>query len=162
MRIVSYYKADLTNGPGVRATIFVSGCNHQCKDCFNKELWDFNLGKPFTDELEKEIFDVFDKDYIDGLTVLGGEPLDVKNRDGVAKLCKDFKQRFPNKNVWVWTGYVYENIKDIEALKYIDVLVDGRFIKELKSLGLKWKGSKNQRIIDLVATRENGCLTIIG
>lgn len=141
---------DISNGPGVRVSIFMQGCEFRCENCFNPETWDFRGGKEFTDSTIKEILDYADKDHIEGLSILGGEPLHPKNIEGTAKLAKAFKERYPNKNVWVWTGYLFEELsKDEEVFKYIDVLVDGRYVDELHDFNLKWRGSSNQRVIDI-------------
>ena len=141
---------DISNGPGVRVSIFMQGCEFRCENCFNPETWDFRGGKEFTDSTIKEILDYADKDHIEGLSILGGEPLHPKNIEGTARLAKAFKERYPNKNVWVWTGYLFEELsKDEEVFKYIDVLVDGRYVDELHDFNLKWRGSSNQRVIDI-------------
>lgn len=141
---------DISNGPGVRVSIFMQGCEFRCENCFNPETWDFRGGKEFTDSTIKEILDYADKDHIEGLSILGGEPLHPKNIEGTARLAKAFKERYPNKNVWVWTGYLFEELsKDEEVFKYIDVLVDGKYVDELHDFNLKWRGSSNQRVIDI-------------
>ncbi len=141
---------DISNGPGVRVSIFMQGCEFRCENCFNPETSDFRGGKEFTDSTIKEVLDYADKDHIEGLSILGGEPLHPKNIEGTAKLAKAFKERYPNKNVWVWTGYLFEELsKDEEVFKYIDVLVDGRYVDELHDFNLKWRGSSNQRVIDI-------------
>ena len=141
---------DISNGPGVRVSIFMQGCEFRCENCFNPETWDFRGGKEFTDSTIKEVLDYADKDHIEGLSILGGEPLHPKNIEGTARLAKAFKERYPNKNVWVWTGYLFEELsKDEEVFKYIDVLVDGRYVDELHDFNLKWRGSSNQRVIDI-------------
>ena len=141
---------DISNGPGVRVSISMQGCEFRCENCFNPETWDFRGGKEFTDSTIKEILDYADKDHIEGLSILGGEPLHPKNIEGTARLAKAFKERYPNKNVWVWTGYLFEELsKDEEVFKYIDVLVDGKYVDELHDFNLKWRGSSNQRVIDI-------------
>ena len=141
---------DISNGPGVRVSIFMQGCEFRCENCFNPETWDFRGGKEFTDSTIKEVLDYADKDHIEGLSILGGEPLHPKNIEGTARLAKAFKERYPNKNVWVWTGYLFEELsKDEEVFKYMDVLVDGRYVDELHDFNLKWRGSSNQRVIDI-------------
>ena len=147
---------DISNGPGVRVSIFMQGCEFRCENCFNPETWDFRGGKEFTDSTIKEVLDYADKDHIEGLSILGGEPLHPKNIEGTARLAKAFKERYPNKNVWVWTGYLFEELsKDEEVFKYIDVLVDGRYVDELHDFNLKWRGSSNQRVIDIPKTKKN-------
>ena len=149
MRYNKVRKMDIANGPGVRVSIFMQGCAFNCKNCFNPETHDFAGGKPFTDEVIESILTLADKDYCAGLSILGGEPLHPKNIDGTAKLAKAFKEKFKDKTVWVWSGFLFEDLMDKEALKYIDVLVDGQFVEELKNPLLRWKGSSNQRVIDV-------------
>lgn len=150
MRYNKIRKMDIANGPGVRVSVFMQGCSFHCKNCFNPETHDFNGGKEFTDEVIKHILELCDKDYIEGLSILGGEPMHPTNIDGTAKLAKAFKEKFSNKNVWVWSGFLFDkNLKDTEAVKYIDVLVDGQYVDELHNPLLKWKGSSNQRVIDV-------------
>ena len=151
--------ADVANGRGVRVSLFVSGCNHHCKGCFNPQAWDFNYGKEFTEEEEKRILEELEKPYVEGLSILGGEPLEYKNQQGLLPLLKKVKEKFPNKNIWCYTGYTYDN--DIlghmyenweetpQVMSYIDVLVDGKFDESKKNLNLKFRGSSNQRIIDV-------------
>lgn len=145
---------DIANGDGIRVSLFVSGCRHHCKGCFNPETWDFNNGELYTDETQKYILDLMKSPTIYGLSILGGEPLDVLNQETVYNLIKEVKLKFPNKNIWVWTGYKYnENIPNTsftkEILDNIDVLIDGEFKEDLKALGLRYRGSSNQRVIVL-------------
>ncbi|MGN1378976.1 MAG: anaerobic ribonucleoside-triphosphate reductase activating protein [Bacilli bacterium] len=155
-------KMDISNGPGVRVSIFMQGCAFHCENCFNKETWDFNGGLDFNDETIKKILDLCDKDYIVGLSILGGEPMHPNNIDGTTALAKAFKEKFPNKNLWVWSGYLFDkDLKDKEVLKYIDVLVDGQFINNLHNPTLKWKGSSNQRVIDVQKSLNNNKICII-
>jgi len=143
-------KMDISNGPGVRVSIFMQGCTFHCKNCFNKETWDFNNGIEFNDDTINEVLDLCQKDHIKGLSILGGEPMHPNNEVGTAKLAKAFKEKYPNKSVWMWSGYKFdEGLKDKEALKYVDVLVDGTYTDELRNPTLKWKGSSNQRVIDV-------------
>ena len=142
-------KMDISNGPGVRVSIFFQGCEFHCKDCFNSETWDFNCGKEFTDETINRVLELCGNDYIVGLSILGGEPMHPKNIDGTTNLAKAFKEKYPNKTIWVWSGFLFEGLKDRAVLNYIDVLVDGQFKTELFSPKLKWKGSSNQRVIDV-------------
>lgn len=162
MRYNKIRKMDIANGPGVRVSVFMQGCSFHCKNCFNPETHDFNGGKEFNDEVIEHILDLCDKDYIEGLSILGGEPMHPTNIDGTAKLAKAFKERFPNKNVWVWSGFLFDiNLKNTEAVKYIDVLVDGQYVDELHNPLLKWKGSSNQRVIDVQKSlKENKVIEI--
>lgn len=148
---------DIANGPGVRTSLFVSGCTHQCKGCFNREAWDFNYGSPFTDETIEDIIASLSPDYVAGLTLLGGEPFEYRNQIGLLPLLRRVKASYPDKNIWCFSGYLFD--KEIcgemckkwpetqEMLSYLDVLVDGEFIQERKSLLLQFKGSDNQRTI---------------
>ena len=155
-------KMDISNGPGVRVSIFMQGCAFHCENCFNKETWDFNGGTDFTEETIKKVLDLCDKDYIVGLSILGGEPMHPNNIDGTTALAKAFKEKFLNKNLWVWSGYLFDkDLKDKEVLKYIDVLVDGQFINNLHNPTLKWKGSANQRVIDVQKSLKNNKICII-
>ena len=143
-------KMDISNGPGVRVSIFFQGCLFHCKGCFNPETWDFNGGKEFNDEVINHILDLSNNEVISGLSILGGEPLNPKNIEGTTKLAKRFKERFPDKTIWLWSGYLFhEYIYDKEIVKYLDVIVDGRFKIELSSPLLHYKGSSNQRVIDV-------------
>lgn len=150
---------DISNGDGVRTSLFVSGCNHHCEGCFNSIAWDFNYGEEYTDDVKNKIIESIKPHYIQGISILGGEPLDEKNINTVESLIKEIKQNeeLSEKTVWVYTGYEFEYIleKHPEILKYIDVLVDGKFILELKDLSLKFKGSSNQRIIDVQKSLKN-------
>ena len=162
MRYNKIRKMDISNGPGVRVSIFMQGCAFHCENCFNKETWDFNGGTDFTEETIKKVLDLCDKDYIVGLSILGGEPMHPNNIDGTTALAKAFKEKFPNKNLWVWSGYLFDkDLKDKEVLKYIDVLVDGQFINNLHNPTLKWKGSSNQRVIDVQKSLKNNKICII-
>ena len=149
MRYNKIRKMDISNGPGVRVSIFMQGCHFHCKDCFNSETWDFKGGKEYTDETINRVLELCEKEYIVGLSILGGEPMHPKNIEGTTKLAREFKEKFPNKNLWIWTGFLFENIKDNEVFKYVDVLVDGQFKTELFDPTLRWKGSSNQRVIDV-------------
>ena len=143
-------KMDISNGPGVRVSVFMQGCEFHCKNCFNPETWSFENGKEFTQGTIDEVLDLCDHDYIKGLSILGGEPMHPKNIEGTTKLAKAFKEKYPNKNLWMWSGFKFdENLKDKEAMKYVDVLVDGRYVDEMHNPKLKWRGSTNQRVIDV-------------
>lgn len=154
-------KMDIANGPGVRVSIFMQGCTFNCKNCFNPETHDFAGGQEFTDETIEHILALAEKDYIVGLSILGGEPMHPKNIDGTGRLAKAFREKFPNKTVWVWTGFLFDNLKDKDALKYIDVLVDGQFVEELKDPRLKFRGSSNQRLIDVQKSLKGGEITVL-
>jgi anaerobic ribonucleoside-triphosphate reductase activating protein len=147
---------DVANGEGVRVSLFVSGCPHHCKGCFNAELWDYNAGEEFTHDLIFNILDFCSLDHISGLSLLGGEPLDPKNLKQVTLLCYCFKRQYPNKTIWCYTGYEWDRIKHLEIMPYIDVLVDGQFVQELKDPRLRFRGSSNQRIIDVKKSLESG------
>ena len=143
-------KMDIADGPGVRVSIFMQGCTFNCKNCFNPETHDFTKGIEFTDETIDKVLDLCSQDYVEGLSILGGEPMHPKNIEGTTKLAKAFKEKYPNKNLWAWSGFKFdEYIKDKEVAKYLDVLVDGQFVDELKDPTLKWKGSSNQRVINV-------------
>lgn len=155
---------DIANGEGVRITLFVSGCNNRCEGCFQPETWDFNYGKPFTNDVISHIIKLLEPDYINGLTVLGGEPLEPANQEAVYELLKRVKERYSNKSIWLFTGFIFENLYDKSYYAYteyierilnmVDILVDGPFELSKKNLALKFRGSENQRIIDLDATRK--------
>lgn len=152
-------KHDIADGPGVRVSLFVSGCTHHCKGCFNSETWDFNYGQPYTSDTEKEILKAMEPVYITGFTLLGGEPFEPENQKVLVRLLKNIRAKFPNKSIWCYTGYTYDvdlikggkvhtDVTD-EMLSYIDTLVDGEFVEEKKDLLLEFRGSSNQRLIDL-------------
>ena len=157
-------KHDVANGPGVRVSLFVSGCEHYCKGCFNSEAWDFSYGSVFDEETEKELLDALERPYIKGFSLLGGEPFHPKNRPELAQLLEKIKKTFPEKDIWCYTGYDLETEllfgKDDEntrrMLENIDILVDGRFVEEKKNLSLRFRGSENQRIIKLPETLAAG------
>ncbi len=150
MRYNKIRKMDISNGPGVRVSIFMQGCTFNCFNCFNPETHDFNGGKEFNDDVIDKIIELASKDYIAGLSILGGEPMHPKNIEGTTKLAKIFKAKYPDKNIWVWTGFLMDrDLMDKEVLNYIDVLVDGQYKDELHSFLLKYCGSSNQRVIDV-------------
>lgn len=151
-------KTDIANGPGVRVSLFVSGCRNRCKGCFQPETWDFNYGKEFNLDAIIEIEDALKESYIDGLTILGGDPMEPENIKEVTNLCIFISQYFPDKTIWIYTGYTYEYVSLInpKILDYIDVLVDGPFIESKKDISLKFRGSSNQRIIDIPKSRRSG------
>ena len=164
---VKYY--DIANGLGVRTSLFVSGCRNHCKGCFQPETWDFNYGNDFTEETENRILEMLAPDYICGLTVLGGEPFEPENQRALLPFLRRLRRELPEKNVWAFTGFTWEELHTEgshprcevtdELLSLIDVLVDGRYVEELKDIGLRFRGSGNQRLLDLNATRASGKLT---
>ena len=166
MNYASIKIMDVANGPGVRMSLFVSGCTHYCKGCFNSEAWDFDYGKPFTQKEIDYIIDYVSSPYIAGLTILGGEPMEHVNQQGILPLLRQFREKLPDKSVWCFTGYDFE--KDVtgrmlneypetnELLSYIDVMVDGKFVEELKDLSIRFRGSSNQRIILVKESLESG------
>jgi anaerobic ribonucleoside-triphosphate reductase activating protein len=147
---------DIANGPGCRVSIFVSGCEHRCKGCFNPETWCFTYGKRFTEETEELLLELAKPAHISGISILGGEPLHPQNRRAVLDFVKKFKSVYPEKSVWLWTGYPVEDVFEDLIDSDIDVIVDGKFKEELKDLRLKYCGSKNQRVIDLKETIKTG------
>ncbi len=155
MRYNTIRKMDIADGPGIRVSVFLQGCDFHCKNCFNKETWSFDKGKEFTEDTINHIISLCDREQIKGLSILGGEPMHPKNIDGTISLAKKFKEKFPNKTIWIWTGYLYENIINKEILKYVDVIVDGQYNDDLHDFRLKWCGSSNQRVIDVKKTIKN-------
>lgn len=149
-------KCDLLNGSGLRVVLWISGCSHHCKGCQNPQTWDENSGIPFDKQAEDELFEALKPDYISGITFCGGSPLYPKNRETVTRLAKKCRDLFPDKNIWLFTGYLWEEVKDLEIIQYLDVLIDGEFIEELKDNTLHWCGSSNQRVIDVKKTIESG------
>ena len=157
MRYNKIRKMDIANGPGVRVSIFMQGCHFHCKNCFNAETWDFEGGKEFTDETINRVLELCENPNISGLSILGGEPMNPENIDGTTKLAKMFKQKFSDKTLWAWSGYLFDkHLKDKEVCRYLDVIVDGQFIDELKNPTLKWCGSENQRVIDVQKSLKQG------
>ena len=155
-------KMDISNGPGLRVSVFMQGCEFHCKNCFNQETWNFDGGKDFTQESIDEVMNLCSKDYIKGLSILGGEPMHPKNIEATTELAKQFKEKYPNKNLWVWSGFNFDkDLKDKEVVKYIDVLVDGRYVDELHNPTLKWRGSSNQRVIDVQESLKNNEVVLI-
>ena len=135
---------------GVRVSLFVSGCRHHCPNCFNPETHDFNGGKEFTDETLDKILNLCDNENVEGLSILGGEPCHPKNIEGTTRLAKAFKAKFPKKDLWIWSGFSFDkDLKDKELMNYADVVVDGQYIDAVRNPSLKWKGSDNQRVIDV-------------
>ena len=159
---------DIANGEGVRVSLFVSGCTHHCPGCFNYVTWDFNYGKPFTKETEDEILNLLSRNYIDGLSLLGGEPMEPCNQRCLVNLVDRFKEKYPNKTLWIYTGYTYDEdlipggkayceVTD-RILDQCDVIVDGEFVESLKDISLKFRGSSNQRILNIRETRKRNAI----
>ena len=168
MNYATIKNCDIANGVGVRVSLFVSGCTHRCKNCFNKEAWDFSYGEPFNENVENQILEMLAPSYIKGLSLLGGEPFEPQNVDGLLPLMRKVVT-LKDKDVWAYSGYTLEQLlaregkdgkKTRELLSCIDILVDGPFIEEKKSLRLKFRGSSNQRIIDVKKTLESGIVTL--
>ena len=163
MNYATIKNCDIANGPGVRVSLFVSGCTHRCKGCFNEVAWDFDYGEPFTESVMDSIVDMLRPAYIRGLTLLGGEPFEPQNQAGVVQLLRKIKKELPEKSIWAFSGYLFD--KDIlsgrlgdcsEYLSYLDVLVDGPFVESRKNLSLRFRGSENQRLIDVPASLASG------
>ena len=171
MNYANIKNCDIANGEGVRVTLFVSGCTNRCEGCFQPETWDFDFGEPFTRDVEDKIIDMLAPSYIRGLTLLGGEPFEPCNQRVLAPFVARVKEAYPDKDIWAFTGFTYENLLDDNYPKHtevtdtllsmVDVLVDGRFIKALKDLRLKFRGSSNQRLIDMAKTREQGTVVLL-
>lgn len=159
-------KVDVANGPGARVSLFVSGCTHHCKNCFNQQTWDFQYGRPFTEQTEQEILQALQPSYISGLTMLGGEPFEPANQRCLLPFLKKVRAQYPDKNIWCFTGYLFDTellgqsraVCEVtrEMLEQIDILVDGRFEEEKKDMMLQFRGSSNQRIIDVPASLREG------
>ena len=170
MNYATIKNCDIANGPGVRVSLFVSGCTHHCKGCFNEVAWDFQYGEPFTQKTVDEILRLLKPDYIKGLTLLGGEPFEPENQPAILNLLRQVKQKYPDKSIWAFSGYLFD--KEIlsgklgpwevtqEYISYLDVLVDGRFVEEKKDLSLRFRGSSNQRIIDVPASLEKNAIVL--
>ena len=169
MNYANIKKYDIANGVGVRVSLFVSGCTHHCNGCFNAEAWDFAYGQPYTEATEEEILAALSHEYIAGLSLLGGEPFEPQNQRALLPLLRKFRERYPQKSVWCYSGYTLET--DIlagrahceatdEMLSYIDILVDGEFVEEKKDLKLRFRGSSNQRIIDVKRTLSEGTVKL--
>lgn len=164
-------KTDIANGPGVRVTLFVSGCTHHCKECFQPETWDFEFGRPFTDDTKAEILKAMEPDFIRGITLLGGEPFEPSNQAVLIELLRDIKKTYPTKDIWSYSGYLLDEelLKASRArceytdemLSMLDVLVDGEFMIDKKNIMLKFRGSENQRIIDVPASLKAGKVIVI-
>lgn len=149
MNYIKITENDIANGSGIGVVLWVSGCSQHCKGCHNPQTWDFNCGIPFTHETLYTLFDKLNKPYIKRLTISGGHPLEPENINACTEIARAVKQRFKDKSVWVYTGYKWEDVKDKPIMNYIDILVDGKFIEEEKDISLVFKGSRNQRVIDV-------------
>lgn len=165
MNYATIKDCDIANGPGVRVSLFVSGCTHRCRDCFNQEAWDFDFGEPFDQAVMDRILGLLSPSYIRGITYLGGEPLDPRNQAGLLDLSRQIKARFPEKSIWCFTGYVWERLPQVDAvtdelLSHFEVLVDGPFVAEKKNLQLKFRGSENQRLIHIPKTLAAGQIVL--
>ncbi|MCC8126888.1 MAG: anaerobic ribonucleoside-triphosphate reductase activating protein [Clostridiales bacterium] len=165
MNYATIKSVDVANGPGVRVSLFVSGCRHHCKNCFNQETWDFNYGEPFTSGTEDLLIRYLEPSYIEGITLLGGEPMEPENQEGLLPLVRRIREKYPEKSIWCFTGYDFE--RDIlgrmwtspvtrELVPLFDVMVDGNFIEEKKNLSLRFRGSENQRILNVKASLAQG------
>lgn len=151
---------DMKNGDGLRVVLWVAGCSHHCLGCQNPETWDPNGGIPFDDDAKNELFSKLNQDYISGITLSGGDPLCACNRDEISKLILEIKEKFPTKTIWLYTGYLFDDIKDLDCIKYVDVLVDGRFELDKLDKQLHWKGSSNQRVIDVKQSLAQGKIVL--
>lgn len=156
MRYHNITKDDMLNGDGLRVVLWLAGCPHRCPECHNPVTWDENGGIPFDDNAKNELFEIINKPYISGITFSGGDPLLLQNIPELTVLIKEIKEKFPDKTIWLYTGYLWKEIKDLELIQYIDVVVDGRFLVNLKDNQLKWRGSSNQRVIDVKETLKTG------
>ena len=166
MNYATIKNCDIANGPGVRVSLFVSGCTHHCPGCFNQVAWDFDYGAPFTEETIQTILSMLRPDYIRGLTLLGGEPFEPQNQPAIVALLRRIKAELPAKSIWAFSGYLYEDIVSgklgdtREYVSYLDVLVDGPFVQAKKNLSLRFRGSENQRLIDIPKTLAAGTVTL--
>jgi anaerobic ribonucleoside-triphosphate reductase activating protein len=142
-------KADMLNGSGLRVVLWVAGCSHHCKGCQNPQTWDENSGILFDKQAEDELFEALKPDYISGITFSGGDPLYIANRAEVTRLAKKCKELYPNKTTWLYTGFLWQEVKHLEIMEYIDILIDGKFVENLKDNRLYWRGSLNQSVIDV-------------
>lgn len=158
MRCIKISKCDIANGPGVRTVLWVSGCNHHCKNCHNPDTWDYDAGQEFNEAAHDYLFECLSKSYIQGITFSGGDPLYPENRQGVINLIKEIRSDLPSKDIWLYTGYTWEQVKHLDL--DVDVLVDGPFIEQEKDISLLFRGSKNQRLIDVKKTKEHDRIVI--
>ena len=162
MRYHNITKDDMLNGDGLRVVLWVAGCSHGCPECQNPVTWDICGGLPFDEAAREELFAELEKDYVSGVTLSGGDPLHPQNRGEIGALIREIKDRYPHKTVWLYTGYLWEEIRDLDGVALTDVVVDGRFVKELADKKLYWKGSSNQRVIDVPATMKTGKVVLHG
>lgn len=153
MRYHNITTDDMLNGDGLRTVLWVAGCDHRCPGCHNPVTWDINGGIPFDEEAERELFEKLSPDYISGLTFSGGDPLHPQNRGEVTRLARKFREMFPNKTIWLYTGYRYEEIEGLDIVPLVDIIVDGEFVQDEFDAKLHWKGSRNQRVIDVRETK---------
>ena len=161
MRYNKVRKMDISNGPGVRVSIFIQGCTFHCKNCFNPETHDFMGGEEFTDETIQEVLKLCENEHVEGLSILGGEPMHPLNIEGTTRLAKAFKEKFPNKNIWAWSGFLFDrDLQGKEVLNYLDVLVDGQYVDELHDPRLKYCGSSNQRVIQVQESLKEGKIVL--
>lgn len=161
MRYHNITKDDMLNGEGLRVVLWLAGCEHACPGCQNPITWDVNGGIPFDEAAKQEIFDELEKPYISGITFSGGDPLHTKNRKETGELINEIKSRYPNKNIWVYTGYEWQDVKQLPFMENVDVLVDGRFVEALKDVQLPWKGSSNQKVIDVAQSLKLGKIVLL-
>ena len=160
MRYHNITKDDMLNGDGLRVVLWVAGCAHQCDGCHNPVTWDINGGIPFDETAKREIFRELEKDYISGVTLSGGDPLHPSNRKEIAALVDEIREKFPQKTIWLYTGYEWEAIKNLPFIRKLDVLVDGKYRKDLQDVNLPWRGSTNQKVIDVNESLELGKIVL--
>lgn len=156
MRYHDIQKSSFNNGTGIRVVLWVAGCNHHCRGCHNPSTWNIDGGHTFDEQAKAELFEALGRKWCDGITFSGGDPLHPENRADITALAKEIKERYPEKNIWLYTGFRYEEVRELEVMQYVDVLVDGRFIEELADSSHKWAGSLNQRVIDVRESIKNG------
>ncbi len=161
MRYHNITKDDMLNGDGLRVVLWVSGCEHKCLGCQNPVTWDINDGLEFDDAAKEEIFAELSKDYITGITLSGGDPLHTRNRADIGKLIDEISEKFPDKTIWVYTGYEWQDVKNLPFMNKVDVLVDGRFVQPLLDVRLPWRGSSNQKVIDAKKSIELGKIVLV-
>jgi anaerobic ribonucleoside-triphosphate reductase activating protein len=160
MRYHNITKEDMLNGDGLRVVLWTAGCSHGCKGCHNQVTWDCNGGLPYDEAAKQEIFKELEKDYIAGITFSGGDPLHINNREQIKELAEEIKEKYPSKTTWLYTGYSWEEIKDWDIIKSLDVVIDGKFELDKRNVQLHWKGSSNQRVIDVKKTLKSGQVVV--